>query len=147
MRSRFIKSDYKFQSMTRVKIAIALLVASLILLIIYGSDVFVKPRGFLPFGVAVRGGVLGGSAVIMSVIGFIIGRKEPSSAVSALLFINGGLIITGLIALIGQGALASNNSSSAARTTIGSTIGLGVILLGLGIWKVMLDKKIVVKRR
>ena len=31
MRSRFIKSDYKFQSMTRVKIAIALLVASLIL--------------------------------------------------------------------------------------------------------------------
>ena len=147
MRSRFIKSDYKFQSMTRVKIAIALLVASLILLIIYGSDVFVKPRGFLPFGVAVRGGVLGGGAVVMSVIGFIIGRKEPSSAVSALLFINGGLIIAGLIALIGQGALASNNSSSAARTTIGSTIGLGVILLGLGIWKVMLDKKIVVKRR
>jgi hypothetical protein len=147
MRSRFIKSDYKFQSMTRVKIAIALLVASLILLIIYGSDVFIKPRGFLPFGVAVRGGVLGGGAVVMSVIGFIIGRKEPSSAVSALLFINGGLIITGLIALIGQGPLASNNSSSAARTTIGSTIGLGAILLGLGIWKVMLDKKIVVKRR
>src|SRR6188472_4168028 len=120
MRSRFIKSDYKFQSMTRVKIAIALLVASLILLIIYGSDVFVKPRGFLPFGVAVRGGVLGGGAIVMSVIGFI---------------------IAGLIALIGQGALASNNRSSAARTTIGSTIGLGAILLGLGIWKVMLDKK------
>jgi hypothetical protein len=132
--------------MTRVKIAIALLVASLILLIIYGSHVFVKPRGFLPFGVAVRGGILGGGAVIMSVFGFVIGRKEPSSAVSALLFINGGLIIAGLIALIGQGALASNNSS-AARTTIGSTIGLGAILLGLGIWKVMLDKKIVVKRR
>ena len=93
MRSRFIKSDYKFQSMTRVKIAIALLVASLILLIIYGSDVFVKPRGFLPFGVAVRGGVLGGGAVVMSVIGFIIGRKEPSSAVSALLFINCGLLL------------------------------------------------------
>ncbi len=99
--------------MTRVKIAIALLVASLILLIIYGSDVFVKPRGFLPFGVAVRGGILGGGAVIMSVFGFVIGRKEPSSAVSALLFINGGLIIAGLIALIGQGALASNNSSAA----------------------------------
>jgi hypothetical protein len=120
--------------MTRVRIATALLVASLILLIIYGSDVFVKPRGFLPFGVAVRGGVLGGGAVIMSVIGFIIGRKEPSSAVLALLFINGGLIIAGLIALIGQGALASNNGSSAARTTVGSTIGLGI-------WKVMLDKK------
>jgi subtilisin family serine protease len=91
--------------------------------------------------------VLGGGAVIMSVMGFIIGRKDPSSALSALLFINGGLIIAGLIALIGQGALASNNSSSAARTTIGSTLGLGAILLGLGIWKVMLDKKIVVKRR
>jgi hypothetical protein len=51
------------------------------------------------------------------------------------------LIIAGLIALIGQGVLAYNNSSNAARTTIGSTIGLGAILLGLGIWKVMLDKK------
>ena len=127
--------------MTRIKIAIALLVVSLILLIIYGLDVFVKPRGFLPFGIALRGGVLGGGAVIMSIIGFIIGRKEPSSTVSALLFINGGLIIAGLIAIIGQGALASN-TSSAARTTIGSTIALGAILLCLGIWKVMLDKKL-----
>lgn len=123
--------------MTKVKIAIALLVASLILLIIYGADVFVKPRGFLPFGVALRGGLLGGGAVIMSIIGFIIARKEHSTAISALLFINGGLIIAGLIAIIGQGAPASN----ATRTTIGSTIGLGTILVGLGVWKVMLDKK------
>jgi phosphate/sulfate permease len=118
------------------------------LLIIYGSDVFVKPRGFLPFSVAVRGSLLGGGAVIMSIIGFMIGRKEPSNAVSILLFINGGLIIAGLIALISQGALASSNSSSTARTTIGSTIGLGVILLGLGVWKVMIDrKKFIINRR
>src|SRR5438270_278939 len=78
-----------------------LLVASLILLIIYGVDALVVK--FLPFNASVRGSAFGGGAVVMSIIGFVIGRKECTPIVSALLFINGGLIIAGMIGLIAKG--------------------------------------------
>ncbi len=131
------------------QIAIALLVASLALLIIYGADVMIASQsnsaermGFLPFNESVRGGVFGGGAVVMSIIAFVIARKEYAPAVSVLLFVNGGLIIAGMVALIGQGALNSADPSGATRT-IGSTIGLGAILVGLGAWKAIRDKKII----
>lgn len=136
-------------------VAIGLLVASLILLIIYGADVmvassssdesFAERRGFLPFNEAIRGSAFGGGAVIMSIIGFVIARKDYAPAVSVLLFVNGGLIIAGMLALIAQGALASEDSSGAMRT-IGSTIGMGAILVGLGAWKVVMDRKIAGKK-
>ncbi|MGH7908249.1 MAG: hypothetical protein ACRENW_00185, partial [Thermodesulfobacteriota bacterium] len=70
-------------------IAIVLLAVSLALLIIYGADVMVasstapensivERRGFLPFDEAVRGGAFGGVAVILSIIAFVIGRKDHS---------------------------------------------------------------------
>jgi hypothetical protein len=128
-------------------IALGLLIASLVLLIIYGADAAVASgsedrRGFLPFDESVRGGAFGGGAVVMSIIAFVIARKEYAPAVSALLFVNGGLIIVGMIALIAQGALASEDSSAAMRT-IGSTIAMGAILIGLGVWKVVTDRKVV----
>jgi hypothetical protein len=128
-------------------IALGLLIASLVLLIIYGADAAVASgsedrRGFLPFDESVRGGAFGGGAVVMSIIAFVIARKEYAPAVSALLFVNGGLIIAGMIALIAQGALASEDSSGAMRT-IGSTITMGAILIGLGLWKVARDRKVV----
>lgn len=128
-------------------IALGLLIASLVLLIIYGADAAVASgsedrRGFLPFDESVRGGAFGGGAVVMSIIAFVIARKEYAPAVSALLFVNGGLIIAGMIALIAQGALASEESSGAMRT-IGSTITMGAILIGLGVWKVATDRKMV----
>jgi hypothetical protein len=94
------------------------------------------------FDESVRGGAFGGGAVVMSIIAFVIARKEYAPAVSALLFVNGGLIIAGMIALIAQGALASEDSSGAMRT-IGSTIAMGAILIGLGVWKVATDRKVV----
>lgn len=128
-------------------IALGLLIASLVLLIIYGADAAVASgsedrRGFLPFDESVRGGAFGGGAVVMSIIAFVIARKEYAPAISALLFVNGGLIIAGMIALIAQGALASEESSGAMRT-IGSTITMGAILIGLGVWKVATDRKVV----
>jgi hypothetical protein len=130
------------------KAAIALLVASLVLLIVYGADVMVASQsnsaermGFLPFNESVRGGAFGGGAVIMSIIAFVIARKEYAPAVSVLLFVNGGLIIAGMVVLIGQGALNSADTSGAMRT-IGSTIGMGAILIGLGAWKAIGNKKI-----
>lgn len=133
------------------RIATGLLIASLILLIIYGADVAVAAasesgEGFLPFDEAVRGGAFGGSAVVMSIIAFVIARKEYAPLVSALLFVNGGLIIAGMIALIAQGALASEDLSSALRT-IGSTIAMGGILIGLGAWKLLTDRRVLATRR
>ena len=136
--------------MTR-RIASGLLIASLILLIVYGADVAVAAsspdrEGFLPFDEGVRGGAFGGGAVVMSIIAFVIARKEYAPIVSALLFVNGGLIIAGMIALVAQGALASEDSSSTLRT-IGSTIVMGGILVGLGAWKLVTDRKILATRR
>lgn len=131
-------------------IAAGLLVASLILLIIYGADAAAaaaspETKGFLPLDEAVRGSALGGGAVVMSVIGFAIARKEHAPLVSALLFVNGGLIIAGMLALIGQGALASEESSGATRT-ISLTMAMGAVLIGLGTWKVAVDRKTVASK-
>jgi hypothetical protein len=133
------------------RIATGLLIASLILLIVYGADVAVAAsspdrEGFLPFDEAVRGGAFGGGAVVMSIIAFVIARKEYAPTVSALLFVNGGLIIAGMIALVAQGALASQDSSGTLRT-IGSTIAMGGILVGLGAWKIVADRKVIATSR
>jgi hypothetical protein len=131
-------------------IAAGLLIASLVLLIIYGVDVAAAAsspdrKGLLPLDETVRGGALGGGAVVMSIIGFAIARKEYAPIVSALLFVNGGLIIAGMLVLIAQGALASEESSGAMRT-ISSTIAMGAVLIGLGAWKVAIDRKTVVAK-
>lgn len=133
------------------RIATGLLIASLILLIVYGADVAVAAaspdgEGFLPFDEAVRGGAFGGGSVVMSIIAFVIARKEYAPIVSALLFVNGGLIVAGMIALIAQGALASEDSSNIFRT-IGPTTAMGGILIGLGAWKVVTDRKLLATRR
>jgi hypothetical protein len=133
------------------RIATGLLIASLILLIVYGADVSVAAaspdgEGFLPFDEAVRGGAFGGGSVVMSIIAFVIARKEYAPIVSALLFVNGGLIVAGMIALIAQGALASEDSSNTLRT-IGPTTAMGGILIGLGAWKVVTDRKLLATRR
>lgn len=137
------------------RIALGLLIASLILLIIYGTDVMVASsspssgntaarRGFLPFNEAIRGSAFGGGAVIMSIIAFVISRKERTVMVPILLFVNGGIIVAGMVALIASGALSAG-SSSGAGSTVGSTMALGLILIGLGAWKAISDRKIIAK--
>jgi hypothetical protein len=135
----------------KVKIAVGLLLASLILLVIYGADVAAastspEARGFLPFDDAVRGGVFGGGPVVMSIIAFAIARKEYTPLVSMLLFVNGGLILAGMIAMIAtQDALAT--ADPVALRTVGFTSALGVILIGLGVWKLMVDRRLITMRR
>jgi hypothetical protein len=132
-------------------VATGLLIASLILLLIYGADVAVassspQGQGFLPFDEAIRGGAFGGGAVIMSIIAFVIARKEYAPIVSGLLFVNGGLIIAGMIALVAQGSVESEDMSDTFRT-IGSTMAMGALLIGLGTWKTLIDRKIFSTRR
>src|ERR671919_1681785 len=127
---------------TKTTIAIALLGVSLILLVLYGIDVAIifssdsgqtteDSRGFLPLDERTRGTAFGGSAVIMSIIAFVIARKERSNIISILLFINGGLIIVGIIAV----------SGGLGATSLASTIATGIILVGLGIWKILIDRR------
>ncbi len=127
-------------------VATGLLIASLILLIIYGADVAIassspQGQGFLPFDEAIRGIAFGGGAVIMSIIAFVIARKEYAPVVSSLLFVNGGLIIAGMIALVAQDPVASEDISETLRA-IGPTITMGALLIGLGAWKVLIDRRI-----
>ena len=132
------------------RVATGLLIASLILLVIYGADVAIassspQGQGFLPFDEAVRGIAFGGSAVIMSIIAFVIARKEYAPIVSSLLFVNGGLIIAGMIALVAQDSVASEDISETLRA-IGPTIAMGALLIGLGTWKVLIDRRILTAR-
>jgi hypothetical protein len=133
------------------RVATGLLIASLILLIIYGADVAVassspQGQGFLPFDEAIRGGAFGGGAVIMSIIAFVIARKDYAPLVSSLLSVNGGLIIAGMIALVAQGSVTSESISDTLRA-IGPTIAMGALLIGLGAWKLLTDRKILTARR
>lgn len=136
--------------MNKTTISVTLLGISLILLIIYGMDVLaasttspegVMGQGFLPFGEQVRGIVFGGGAVAMSIIAFIISRKVPSKIISVLLFINGGLIIVGIIVTVVQANFSSEEMANMGRTA-GSTILFGLLLIGLGIWKIISDRKV-----
>ena len=131
------------------KIAIILLLISLGLLIIYGIDVMVatqsetgavtgEAQGFLPLNEAIRGSIFGGGAVALSIIGFALGRKEPNNTIPILLFINGGLIILGLVIVM---AMANFELDQKTMRTIGSTMLFGGILIGLGIAKIVMDKK------
>lgn len=140
--------------MNKTTISVTLLGISLILLIIYGMDVLaasttspegVMGQGFLPFGEQVRGIVFGGGAVAMSIIAFIIIRKVPSIIVSVLLFINGGLIIVGIIVTVVQANFSSEEMANMGRTA-GSTVLFGLLLIGLGIWKIISDRKVLSKQ-
>ena len=140
--------------MNKTTISVTLLGISLILLIIYGMDVLaasttspegVMGQGFLPFGEQVRGIVFGGGPVAMSIIAFIISRKVPSTIVSVLLFINGGLIIVGIIVTVIQANFSSEEMANMGRTA-GSTVLFGLLLIGLGIWKIISDRKVLSKQ-
>ena len=125
----------------KTKISIILLFISLALLIIYGADVMFAQStspdgksGFLQMDHAIRGGVFGGGAVILSIIAFAISLKERSTLVALLLFINGGIIIAGMV------GLATQDAASESSTLYGTT-GLGVLLVALGVVKVFITRK------
>ena len=125
----------------KTKISVILLFISLALLIIYAADVMFAQStspdgksGFLQMNHAIRGGVFGAGAIILSIIAFAISLKEKSTLVALLLFINGGLIIAGMV------GLATQEGASESSTLYGTT-GLGVLLVALGVVKVFITRK------
>ncbi len=130
----------------RTKISIILLFISLALLMIYAADVLSSKRGsapnvsssgFLPLSESARGGGLGGSAVILSIIAFAISLKERSNLVVILLLINGGLIVGGMTAVYSQN---SQGTTKGQLQTIFGTMGLGLLLIVLGIVKIVMTR-------
>jgi hypothetical protein len=129
------------------KIAVTLLLISLGLLIVYGLDTMVSSQaytekssntGFLPLSESLRGGIFGGGAVVLSIIGFAIGRKDMSKTIPLLLFLNGGLIVLGMIIVVSMNVVESNKES---LRTVGFTVLLGGILIALGFAKIIMNKK------
>ena len=86
----------------------------------------------------IPGSIFGVGAVALSIIGFALGLKEPNKTIPILLFINGGLIILGLLIVL---AMANFEVDQKTMRTIGSTMLTGGILIGLGIAKIVIDKK------
>jgi hypothetical protein len=125
----------------KTTISVILLFISLALLIIYGADVLLSQStsadgksGFLQLDHAIRGGVFGGGAVILSIIAFGISLRERSTLVAVLLFINGGLIIAGMMGMAAQ-------DGAGESSTLYGTTGLGILLIALGIAKVFITRK------
>jgi hypothetical protein len=125
----------------KTKISVILLFISLALLIIYAADVIYSQSssndgksGFLQLSPAIRGGVFGGGAVILSIIAFAISLREKSTLVVLLLLVNGGLIIAGMI------GLAIGGEATGSSTLYGTT-GLGILLIALGVVKIFITRK------
>ncbi len=112
--------------MHKITISIALLGISLILLIVERVQEIV-------FG--------GAAAVAMSIIAFVISKKAPSKTISILLFVNGGIIIIGEIIIILEANFSSEGLEGMVRNVV-----LGLLLTGLGIWKIISDRNVLSKQ-
>jgi len=51
-----------------------------------------------------------------------------------------------MIAIVAQGSVASGSILDTLRV-IGPTMAMGALLIGLGVWKVLTDRKILTARR
>lgn len=102
------------------RVAQGLVIASLVLLLIYGADVGTKQgkeENILRIDAKTRGIGFGVPPIILSTVAFFISMKEKSSLISVLLLVNGALIMIGGIMPI-----------------ITSSVVLGLPVLGAGIW-------------
>jgi hypothetical protein len=86
--------------------------------------------------------VFGGAATLaMSIIAFVVSIKAPSKTISILLFVNSGIIIIGEIITILEANFSSEGLGGMERNII-----VGLLLTGLGIWKIISDRKILSKQ-
>jgi len=109
-----------------VRVAQGLVIASLVLLIIYGADVGAQQGkedgGFFPMDAMARGISLGVPPIALSTAAFFVAMKEKSTLVSVLLLVNGVLIIIGGIA-----AVSSSSGGYAVAGTGAWVLALGII--------------------
>lgn len=107
---------------------------SIILLVIYGTDVMVggggAGNGFLPFDAMVRGIGFGMPPIVLSFVAFFISKNPPYKGLGIMLIITGVLIIIG-----GAMSMASAGESENSARMVGEGGGLiavGAIIAVLG---------------
>lgn len=116
-----------------VRVAQGLVIASLVILIIYGADEGAargEGTGFLGLDAMTRGIAFGVPPIALSTAAFFVSMREKSTLVSALLIVNGVLIIIG-------GAMAASASIARGEPGMGGygVLGAGIWILALGIIK------------
>ena len=111
---------------------------SIILLVIYGTDVIVGGGGagevFLPFDAMTRGIGFGFPPIILSFIAFFISKKPPFKGLGIMLIVTGILIIVGGIISLSSSIGSENMARMAGEG--GSLIGIGAIIVALGAIKI-----------
>ena len=123
-----------------IRLAQAFVIASLILLLVYGADTgsstsTMEKTGFLPMDTMTRGIVFGGTAVALSTAAFFVSLNERSTFVSVLLIINGILMTIGGVIVLGN------------RPMMGTESVGGYIVSGLGLWVIALGIVKLVRRK
>ena len=124
-----------------IRLAQAFVIASLVLLLIYGADAgsststIEEKKGFISLDTMTRGILFGGGAVVLSTAAFFVSLNERSMLVSILLIINGILIAIGRVIALGNRPMMETES-----------VG-GYIVLGLGLWVLALGIVKLVRRK
>ena len=117
---------------------------SIVLLVIYGSDVAVggvAGEGFLGPDHMTRGIGLGMPAVILPIISFFISRKHKSSTLGIMLLISGILILIGGAVVIGmEPSPEALESGRNAMAEAGPLVGVGALIIALGAIKLKNSK-------
>ena len=119
-----------------LSVAYIIAAISIILLVIYGTDVFIfggteAGKGFLPFDAMTRGIGFGGPPIILSIAAFFISRKEPSKGLGAMILAAGILIIIGGVAPLAMMSPDEENSARMAGEG-GGLIAIGAFITALG---------------
>ncbi len=110
---------------------------SIILLVIYGSDVIVgggAGNGFLPLDAMTRGIAFGFPPIILSIIAFFISKKPPYKGLGIMLIVTGILIIIG--GIMSTTSAAETENSTRMMGEGGSLIIIGGIIAVLGAIKI-----------
>ncbi len=119
----------EMKKVTKIDLAKGFVMVSLMLLLVYGIDyalnVFLK-MDLLPVNTTIRGILLGGTAVVLSIFAYFLAEKK-SLLVKNLLIINGIVMIGGgiIVAIINH--FAKNEYGMFV------SIGSGIIILILGL--------------
>jgi len=108
--------------------AYAMAAVSIALLALYGADIAASQgseSGFLPLDARARGGMLGGPAVILPIVAYLVSRRESSAGLGAMIAAAGALIMVG-------GAVVMSMSEAPGTGSDLPLLAAGAIVIALG---------------
>lgn len=119
----------QMKKVTKIDLAKGFVMVSLMLLLVYGIDyalnVFLK-MDLLPVNTTIRGILLGGTAVVLSIFAYFLAEKKS-------LLVRNLLIINGIVMIGGGIIVAIINHFAKNEYGMFLSIGSGIIILILGL--------------